>query len=260
MHDASVNEDGGFLLRRVRLSVAGRYHRRRLQLYFQHDFGAAVNNQSSTERRENFGQLREFYADWFLDPNAAFACVSANRKCRSAGENLQSSSNRLPLDRSERDQQWGAGRAGVGVNLYYTPARYRPSGPVAKNKQKLFGNYSAFGLAVYNGQGTNRTERNGTLMKVAMATWPFALDGLGPLFRGQVLEVGGSAMFNRFRPEHTQRVASVRSTIATTGWPFMPFSIRSPSASDRMDDRLGPAYDGLLGAVRSQRLGGGYVR
>jgi hypothetical protein len=34
-----------------------------------------------------------------------------------------------------------------------------------------------------------------------MATWPFELDGLGEAFKGQVVEVGGSAYRNRFRPD-----------------------------------------------------------
>lgn len=260
VHDASVNEDGGFLLRRVRLVLQGDITDR-LQLYFQHDFGAAVNNQSSTERRENFGQLRDVYADWFLDPERRLRLRFGQSKVPFGWENLQSSSNRLPLDRSDAINSGVPGERDVGVNLYYTPAPVQAIWDrLAKNKQKLFGNYGAFGLAVYNGQGTNRTERNGTLMKVAMATWPFALDGLGPLFRGQVLEVGGSAMFNRFRPElRSGGVSPIdyrddRVAVHAILYP-QPFGIQTEWTTG-----WGPQYDGLLGAVRSQRLGGGYVQ
>jgi len=260
VHDASVNDDGGFLLRRVRLVLQGDITDR-LQLYFQHDFGAAVNNQSSTERRENFGQLRDVYADWFLDPERRLRLRFGQSKVPFGWENLQSSSNRLPLDRSDAINSGVPGERDVGVNLYYTPAPVQAIWDrLAKNKQKLFGNYGAFGLAVYNGQGTNRTERNGTLMKVAMATWPFALDGLGPLFRGQVLEVGGSAMFNRFRPElRSGGVSPIdyrddRVAVHAILYP-QPFGIQTEWTTG-----WGPQYDGLLGAVRSQRLGGGYVQ
>ncbi len=260
VHDASVNEDGGFLLRRVRLVLQGDITDR-LQLYFQHDFGAAVNNQSSTERRENFGQLRDVYADWFLDPERRLRLRFGQSKVPFGWENLQSSSNRLPLDRSDAINSGVPGERDVGVNLYYTPAPVQAIWDrLAKNKQKLFGNYGAFGLAVYNGQGTNRTERNGTLMKVAMATWPFALDGLGPLFRGQVLEIGGSAMFNRFRPElRSGGVSPIdyrddRVAVHAILYP-QPFGIQTEWTTG-----WSPQYDGLLGAVRSQRLGGGYVQ
>ena len=97
-------------------------------------------------------------------------------------------------------------------------------------------------------------------MKVAMATWPFALDGLGPLFRDQVLEVGGSAMFNRFRPElRSGGVSSVdyrddRVAVHAILYP-QPFGIQTEWTTG-----WGPQYDNASGAIRSSRLGGGYVQ
>ncbi|WP_230483243.1 porin [Sphingomonas sp. Leaf21] len=260
VHDASINDDGGFLLRRVRLVLQGDVTDR-LQLYFQHDFGAAVNNQSSSERRENFGQLRDVYVDWFLDPERRLRLRFGQSKVPFGWENLQSSSNRLTLDRSDAINSGVPGERDVGINAYFTPAPVQAIWDrLAKNKQKLFGNYGAFGVALYNGQGTNRTERNGVLMKVAMATWPFALDGLGPLFRGQVLELGGSAMFNRFRPElRSGGVSPIdygddRVAFHAILYP-QPFGIQTEWTAG-----VGPQYDGQTGIVRSRRLGGGYVQ
>jgi hypothetical protein len=260
VHDASINDDGGFLLRRVRLVLQGDITDR-LQLYFQHDFGAAVNNQSSTERRENFGQLRDVYADWFLDPERRLRLRFGQSKVPFGWENLQSSSNRLPLDRSDAINSGVPGERDVGINVYYTPAPVQAIWDrLTKDKQKLFGNYGAFGLAVYNGQGTNRTERTDNLMKVAMATWPFALDGLGPLFRDQVLEVGGSAMFNRFRPElRSGGVSPVdyrddRVAVHAILYP-QPFGIQTEWTTG-----WGPQYDSASATIRSSRLGGGYVQ
>lgn len=260
VHDASINDDGGFLLRRVRLVLQGDITDR-LQLYFQHDFGAAVNNQSSTERRENFGQLRDVYADWFLDPERRLRLRFGQSKVPFGWENLQSSSNRLPLDRSDAINSGVSGERDVGINVYYTPAPVQAIWDrLTKDKQKLFGNYGAFGLAVYNGQGTNRTERTDNLMKVAMATWPFALDGLGPLFRDQVLEIGGSAMFNRFRPElRSGGVSPVdyrddRVAVHAILYP-QPFGIQTEWTTG-----WGPQYDSASATIRSSRLGGGYVQ
>lgn len=260
VHDSSINEDGGFLLRRARLVLQGDITDR-LQLYFQHDFGAAVNNQSSTERRENFGQLRDVYVDWFVDPERRLRLRFGQSKVPFGWENLQSSSNRVPLDRSDAINSGVPGERDVGINAYYTPAPVQAIWDrLTKNNQKLFGNYGAFGVALYNGQGTNRTERTDNLMKVAMATWPFALDGLGPLFRGQVLEIGGSAMFNRFRPElRSGGVSSVdyrddRLVVHAILYP-QPFGIQTEWTTG-----WGPQYDNTLGAIRSSRLGGGYVQ
>jgi hypothetical protein len=260
VHDTSINDDGGFLLRRVRLVLQGDITDR-LQLYFQHDFGAAVNNQSSTERRENFGQLRDVYVDWFLDPERRLRLRFGQSKVPFGWENLQSSSNRVPLDRSDAINSGVPGERDVGVNAYYTPDAVQAIwDQLTKNKQKLFGNYGAFGVALYNGQGTNRTERNGSLMKVAMATWPFALDGLGPLFRGQVLELGGSAMFNRFRPEiRSGGVSPIdyrddRVAFHAILYP-QPFGIQTEWTTG-----WAPQYDGDLRTIRSSRAGGGYVQ
>ena len=260
VHDTSINDDGGFLLRRVRLVLQGDITDR-LQLYFQHDFGAAVNNQSSTERRENFGQLRDVYVDWFLDPERRLRLRFGQSKVPFGWENLQSSSNRLPLDRSDAINSGVPGERDVGVNAYYTPDAVQAIWDrLTRNKQKLFGNYGAFGVALYNGQGTNRTERNGNLMKVAMATWPFALDGLGPLFRGQVLEVGGSAMFNRFRPEiRSGGVSPIdyredRVAFHAILYP-QPFGIQTEWTTG-----WAPQYDSDLRAIRTSRAAGGYVQ
>ncbi|WP_343528460.1 porin [Sphingomonas sp.] len=260
VHDSSINDDGGFLLRRVRLVLQGDITDR-LQLYFQHDFGTAVNNQSSAERRENFGQLRDVYVDWFLDPERRLRLRFGQSKVPFGWENLQSSSNRLPLDRSDAINSGVPGERDVGVNAYYTPDAVQVIWDrLTRNKQKLFGNYGAFGVALYNGQGTNRTERNDSLMKVAMATWPFALDALGPLFRGQVLEIGGSAMFNRFRPElRGGGVTPIdyrddRVAVHAILYP-QPFGIQTEWTAG-----WAPQYDGASGVIRNSRAGGGYVQ
>jgi hypothetical protein len=201
VHDSSVNEDGGFSLRRVRLVLQGDVTDN-ISLYLQHDFGTAVNNQSSAERREHFGQLRDAYVDVFPDSARTVRLRFGQSKVPFGWENLQSSSNRLTLDRSDGINSGVPGERDLGIVVYYTPPRVQEIWDrLQDDAQKLFGNYGAFGLGIFSGQGTNRTERNGSLMTVAMATWPFELDGLGPLFRGQVLELGGSALANEFRPE-----------------------------------------------------------
>src|SRR3546814_2782813 len=77
----------------------------------------------------------------------------------------------------------------LGIVGYYTPPSVQKIWDrLAHDGQKLFGNYGAFGIGAFNGQGTNRTEQNRGLMKVAFAIWPFELDGLGDALAGQ--EIG----------------------------------------------------------------------
>lgn len=260
VHDSSINDDGGFLLRRVRLALQGDITDR-LQLYLQHDFGTAVNNQSIAERRENFGQLRDAYVDVFLDKDKSFRLRLGQSKVPYGWENLQSSSNRLTLDRSDAINSGVPGERDVGVVAYYTPPRVQAIWDrLEENGQKLFGNYGAFALALFNGQGTNRTERNDSLMKVAMATWPFELDGLGGMFRGQVLELGASGILNKYRPEvRTGGVSDIdfddnRVGIHAILYP-QPFGIQAEWNWGR-----GPEYDFDLLGIREKKLSGGYVQ
>ena len=260
VHDSSINEDGGFLLRRVRLVLQGDVTDR-LSLYLQHDFGTAVNNQSNTERRENFGQLRDAYVDWFLDKDRSIRLRFGQSKVPFGWENLQSSSNRVALDRTDAINSGVPSERDVGIVAYYTPPRVqRIWDRLEDNGQKLFGNYGAFAVALYNGQGTNRTERNDSLMKVAMATHPFELDGLGDMFRGQVLELGGSVLLNKVRPEiRTGGVSDIDFADERVGLHAIlypqPFGIQAEWTWGR-----GPEFDPVLAAIRTQDLSGGYVQ
>ena len=260
VHDSSINDNGGFSLRRVRLVLQGDVTDD-IELYLQHDFGSAVNNQSNAEPRQGFGQLRDAYVDLFLDEAHSFRLRFGQSKVPIGWENLQSSSNRIPFDRSDAINSAVPGERDIGVVAYYTPPEVqRVWDRLAANGQKLFGNYGAFGLALYNGQGTNRAERNDSLMKVAMATWPLELDGLGASFRGQVLELGGSAMLNKVRPEVRSGGVSAfdfreeRIGVHAILYP-QPFGIQAEWAWGK-----GPQFDIVTQRIVEAPLGGGYVQ
>lgn len=198
--DAGVGEQGNFSIRRARLVVQGDVSER-MSLYLQSDFASAVSNQSSGERRENFAQLRDAYADLHF-ANRQVKLRLGQSKVPYGWENLQSSSNRLTLDRAEAANSAVPGERDLGVVAYYTPpAVQKIWDELAADGQKLFGSYGAFGFGLFNGQGTNRTEKNDGLMKVALATLPIRLDGLGAAFDGQVLELGAQGMLNTIQPE-----------------------------------------------------------
>lgn len=200
VHDSGFGESGNFSLRRARLVVQGDVSKL-MSVYIQGDLAAAVSNQSGSERREHFMQLRDAYADFhFADRQLTLRLGQS--KVPFGWENLQSSSNRIAIDRADAANSAVPGERDLGAVVYYTPASVQAIWDgLAADRQKLFGNYGAFGFGVFNGQGTNRTEKNDGLMKVAMVSWPFRLDGLGPLFRKQVLEVGAQGMLNSLQPE-----------------------------------------------------------
>ncbi|MDM7955675.1 porin [Blastomonas sp.] len=256
--DSGIRDDGNFTLRRVRLVLQGDLNDY-VSLYFQPDFATAVSNQSGGERREGFAQLRDAYADVFPTGDKSFRIRLGQSKVPYGWENMQSSSNRLALDRSDGINSAAPGERDLGVVAYYTPSQVQEIWDrLAADGQKLFGNYGAFGLGVFNGQGLNRTETNNNVMKVALATWPFKLDGLG--LEGQVLEVGGSMMRNRINPEVRSggispiSYADNRVGLHAILYP-QPFGLQAEWNWGR-----GPQFDPVNQQIETRALRGGYVQ
>lgn len=260
VHDAGIGDNSNFTFRRIRLILQGDVSDR-ISLYFQPDFATNVSNQVGGERREGFGQLRDAYVDAFLDRERTFRLRFGQSKVPFGWENMQSSSNRLTLDRSDGINSAVPSERDLGIVAYYTPpAVDRIWDRLIADGQKLFGNYGAFGIGAFNGQGTNRTETNDGLMTVAMATWPFELDALGPAFRGQVLEVGGAALRNRVQPEiRPSGVSPVSYADERVGFHAIlypqPFGLQAEWNWGR-----GPEFDPVLGSIVTRRLNGGYVQ
>ncbi|MEV5031165.1 porin [Sphingobium sp. LMC3-1-1.1] len=260
VHDGSISDRSGFSLRRARLVLQGDISDR-VSLYLQSDFATAVNNQAGSERREGFAQLRDAYADVFLDKGKSFRLRFGQSKVPFGWENMQSSSNRLTLDRSDAVNSAVPSERDLGIVGYYTPPSVQKIWDrLAHDGQKLFGNYGAFGIGAFNGQGTNRTEQNRGLMKVAFATWPFELDGLGSAFAGQVFEIGGSAMMNEVQPElRSGTISAVAYDDDRVGIHAMlypqPFGIQA-----EWNWGKGPEYDRVAQSILTRNLNGGYVQ
>lgn len=259
VQDSGVNDTGNFSIRRARLVVQGDISDR-VSLYLQGDFAGAVNNQSANESRQNFFQLRDAYADLFLDKRKTLKVRLGQSKVPFGWENLQSSSNRIPLDRTDAINAPVPGERDLGVVAYYTPPSIQKIwDELSHDGQKLFGNYGAFGVGVYNGQGTNRVEKTEGLMTVAMATMPFRLDGLGDAFRGQVAEIGVYGLKNKFRPEIRAGGVSTQSFQDDhIGFHAMlypkPIGFQAEWSWGK-----GPQWDSATGTIRSARSTGGYV-
>jgi hypothetical protein len=253
VHDGSISERGGFSLRRARLVLQGDVSDR-VSLYLQSDFATAVSNQAGTERREHFVQLRDAYADVFVDRAKTLRLRFGQSKVPFGWENMQSSSNRLTLDRSDAINSAAPSERDLGIVAYYTPPSVQKVWDrLARDGQKLFGNYGAFGLGVFNGQGTNRTEQNRGLMKVAFATWPVELGD-------QVIEIGGSAMLNNVRPELRSGGVSAadydddRLGVHAMLYP-QPFGIQAEWTWGK-----GPEFDPLSQSIQARNLSGGYAQ
>jgi hypothetical protein len=90
---------------------------------------------------------------------------------------MQSSQNRLPLDRNDALNSAVRNERDLGVFYYWTPEYAQDFyKEVMDEGLKGSGNYGVFGLGVYNGQGGSLQEQNDNVHVVARLNVPFVLE------------------------------------------------------------------------------------
>jgi hypothetical protein len=178
--DASVAEDQSFIIRRARIILSGDVSDY-MYVYIQPDFAASIPGSPDANQ---FTQLRDCYGDIYLDSDKVNRLRIGQSKVPYGWENLQSSSNRIALDRSDSLNSSVKNERDLGVFYYFTPDfaqdlfKY-----VLDEGLKGSGNYGLFGFGAYNGQGGSFREQNDRLHMVGRLTVPFQLPS------SQVVEV-----------------------------------------------------------------------
>ena len=179
--DRSISsETGTFSIRRARLILAEDVSDH-LFLYFQSDF---ANNPADGENTF-FAQIRDLYADIYFDTDKIHRVRVGQSKIPWGFETLQSSGNRIPLDRSDAiDSGDSPNQRDLGVFYYWTPVdKQQLLKDLVDGGLKGSGNYGVFAFGMYNGQGGSELDQNRSLYTVARFTWPFQLAS------GQVVEL-----------------------------------------------------------------------
>jgi phosphate-selective porin len=178
--DTSINSDKNFLIRRARVIIFGDFGDR-LSYYIQPDF----NNNGPTSGQSGYVQLRDAYGDVYLTKDKVHRVRVGLSKVPFGFENLQSSSNRLAMDRADALNSAVRDERDTGAFYYYTPEdTQKLFKEIADSGLKHSGNYGMFGAGFYNGQGANRADVNDNWHFVARATYPWKTDS------GQIFEVG----------------------------------------------------------------------
>lgn len=177
--DKSWGENGGFFLRRTRLILYGNVHDR-VYVYIQPDFASSASTSGL-----HFGQLRDAYFDLSLDKEKEFRLRFGQSKIPFGFENMQSSQNRLALDRNDALNSAVSNERDLGVFFYWAPAKTRKVfSDLVSSGLKGSGDYGVFAFGAYNGQTANKPEANNTPHLVTRLTYPFSVG------KKQIVEFG----------------------------------------------------------------------
>lgn len=168
--DRSWGENGGIFIRRMRIIIYGQIHER-VYFYIQPDFASAPSTNA-----QNFAQIRDAYVDIGLDKKNEYRIRLGQSKIPFGFENLQSSQNRLTLDRNDALNSALSNERDLAALFYWAPQKMRKLfASLVSEGFKGSGDYGIFGFGVYNGQTANRPELNNNLHVVARVTYPLQL-------------------------------------------------------------------------------------
>ena len=180
------DQDKNFLIRRARVIIFGDVGDR-LSYYIQPDLASSIGGttNSNAAGAGGFAQLRDVYGDFYITKNREHRVRVGQSKVPFGFENLQSSQNRLALDRADALNSAVRDERDLGAFYYYTPtATQEMFDEIQKAGLKHTGNYGQFGIGLYNGQGANARDRNDNNHVVARYTHPWKTAS------GQFYEVG----------------------------------------------------------------------
>lgn len=250
--DRSIGGNGGLSLRRIRIIFSGQLSER-VYFYIQPDFASSASSSNL-----HFGQIRDAYLDLGLDSENEFRVRVGQSKIPYGFENMQSSQNRLPLDRNDALNSAVVNERDLGAFFYWAPAKTRKLfASLVANGLKGSGDYGVVGFGVFNGQTANKPEQNNELHTVARASVPIEL-------KKQLVEVGLQAYTGNYVLTNDQISNGVKTTsdrsyldqrIAGTFVLYpKPFGILAEYNWGK-----GPEFNKETGSIESKHLEGGYA-
>lgn len=249
--DRSIGKGGGFIIRRGRIVFSGYIHNR-IFFYIQPDFG------SSTGTTQNILQLRDAYFDVSLDRKNEFRVRIGQSKVPYGFENMQSSQNRLPLDRNDGLNSAVANERDLGAFFYWAPTKTRELyTSLVRDNLKGSGDYGVFALGVYNGQTANRAEQNDKLHVVARFSYPMTVGK-------QIIEPGIQAYSGKYVLPTDLRSPSVK---AANNFEFTDQRVAASfilypkplGIQAEYNWGKGPEYNPSKDSIETKSLYGGYI-
>ena len=263
--EPNISERDSFFMRRARMIFSGDVHDH-LYLYAQLDWQASVAT-GYNEKDASGLQTRDMYGDISLDHDKEHRIRLGISKVPYGFVNLQSSQNRLSIERPEALNSAVEGERDLG--LYYmwadktARARFRE---LVQLGLKGSGDYGVFTVGAYNGQGLNKYDSNRAPHVVARLAYPFKLDngqffevGLGGYQGKFVVVTGDQKGLKTNETQYTDRRAA-----ANFVWYPQPFGMEAEWTIGEGPEKIA-RYDakgaGLTnpGSISIENLHGGYV-
>jgi hypothetical protein len=250
--DKSWGENGGFFIRRMRVILSGQISDR-VYFYVQPDFASSASSTSN-----NFAQLRDAYVDLGLDSKNEFRLRVGQSKVPFGFENMQSSQNRLPLDRNDALNSAVSNERDLGVFFYWAPKKVRTLfSSLVNDGLKGSGDYGVFSVGLYNGQTANKSEANNTPHIVSRFSYPF-------LINSQIVEMGVQGYTGQYvlTPDLINpgvKIASNKSFLdQRVAGTFVlypkPFGIQAEYNVGK-----GPQFNKVSDSIELKSLSGGYI-
>lgn len=252
--DKSIGAPGGFLIRRARVILYGDMSRH-VSIYLQPDFAAG-----SVGDVVHLVQLRDWYSDIHLDRRREFRFRVGQSKVPYGFENMQSSQNRLPLDRHDALNSTVKDERDLGVFFYWAPESVRKKlKELVDSGLKGSGDYGMTAIGFYNGQTANQRERNDNKHFVARVAYPFDVGG-------QTLELAAGGYTGRYVPSVGEgiRAAKEHRDFRLHGTFVLypkPFGVQAEYTAGYGPERVGdrveerPLEGGYVMAMWRQKLG-----
>ncbi|MBN8419055.1 MAG: porin [Verrucomicrobia bacterium] len=255
-NDAFANDQSSIGVRRGRMAFSGDLTNH-VYLYFQADLFGGVNGNGGV-------QARDYYADVSLDPAREHRVRMGLSKVPYGYATMQSSQNRLALERPEAISTAVEGERDFGIYYMYAPYEIRERfKSLVKMGLRGSGDYGMIAFGAYSGQGINKPDTNGQPHWVARVTYPFEFDN------GQFLELGIQGYAGKFNtttaaipgvgtPSNgnggNRGFTDARVGISAVLYP-QPFGIET-----EWNWGKGPQLSNDMRTITSSSLSGGYVQ
>ena len=248
--DKSIGNFGGFFIRRARMIFSGQLNNH-VYFYIQPDFAS-----SASATGLHFAQIRDAYFDVSIDKEKTFRFRIGQSKVPYGFENMQSSQNRLPLDRNDALNSAVANERDLGVFMYYAPKKVRDLyNSLVNDGLKGSGDYGCLAFGVYNGQTANKPELTNGAHWVARVSYPFN-------FLNQTIEPSLQMYSGTYKLDQISTGVKNNKHLEYLDERYAgsfilypkPFGIQAEYNFGK-----GPQYDSKLDSVTTKNLQGGYV-